>query len=149
MAISQFAAPTDIAALLGGEKIFKRALAEQHDMQKVVRKGLPFAALETFVSTMGIPMAEVIEVLGVAARTLARRKDRRILTPAESDRLYRLARVACMAIQVLGSPEKAKHWLERSNRALGGETPLSCLDTDIGARQVEAVLGRIAHGVFS
>ena len=149
MAISQFAAPTDVAALLGGEKILKRALAKQHDMREVVRKGLPFAALETFVSTIGIPIAEVIEVLGVATRTLARRKDRRILTPAESDRLYRLARIACMAIQVLGSPEKAKQWLERPNRALGGDTPLSFLDTEIGARQVEAVLGRIAHGIFS
>jgi putative toxin-antitoxin system antitoxin component (TIGR02293 family) len=80
---------------------------------------------------------------------LARRKDKRTLNPVESDRLYRLARVALMAIEVLGSHEKAKQWLERPNRALGGETPLSLLDTDIGARQVEAVLGRIEHGVFS
>jgi putative toxin-antitoxin system antitoxin component (TIGR02293 family) len=149
MATSQFAVATDVATLLGGKRALRRALAEPHDLREVVRDGLPFGALESFVKTMGIPMTEVTKVLGLAARTLARRKDQRTLAPAESDRLYRLARVASIAIQVLGSPEKATQWLERPNRALGGDTPLSFLDTDIGARQVEAVLGRIAHGVFS
>jgi putative toxin-antitoxin system antitoxin component (TIGR02293 family) len=114
-----------------------------------VREGIPFDALESFVKTMNIPLPEVTKVLGLAARTLARRKHQRILTPIESDRLYRLARISCITIDVLGSSEKATHWLERPNRALGGETPLSILDTDIGVRQVETVLGRIAHGVFS
>ena len=34
-------------------------------------------------------------------------------------------------------------------RALGNITPLRCCDTDVGAREVEALLGRIEHGVFS
>jgi putative toxin-antitoxin system antitoxin component (TIGR02293 family) len=142
-------APTEVAALLGGKKILKRAVAAQHEMRDVLRNGLPFGALEAFIKAIGIPAGAVTKVLGVAPRTLARRKDKRTLNPVESDRLYRLARVALMAIEVLGSHEKAKQWLERPNRALGGETPLSLLDTDIGARQVEAVLGRIEHGVFS
>ena len=69
--------------------------------------------------------------------------------PKESDRLSHLARVTIMAMQILGTQEKAKQWLERPNRALGGEVPLHLLDTDIGARQVEAVLGRIDYGIFS
>ena len=118
-------------------------------MREMLRGGLPFGALEAFVHTMGIPIATITKVLGVASRTLARRKDQRVFNPVESDRLYRLARVAYRAIQTLGSHEKAEQWLERPNRALGGERPLSLLDTDIGARQVKAVLGRIDHGVFS
>jgi len=149
MASTQFAETTDVAALLGGKKVLRRGPVESRDLHQTVREGIPFDALKAFVKTMGIPLPEVTKVLGLAARTLARRKHQRILTLVESDRLYRLARIACMAIEVLGSPEKATHWLERPNRALGGETPLSFLDTDIGARQVEAVLGRIAHGVFS
>jgi uncharacterized protein (DUF2384 family) len=38
-------------------------------------------------------------------------------------------------------------WLARENRALGGQTPLSLADTDLGARSVEALLGRIGHGL--
>ena len=139
----------DVSTLLGGKKVLKRTMTEQHDMREVLRSGLPLDAFESFVKTIKIPAAEIIKVLGMAPRTFARRKDRRVFSPAESDRLYRLARVASMAIQVLGSVTNARQWLERPNRALGGEVPLSLLDTDIGSRQVEAVLGRIEHGVFS
>ena len=45
--------------------------------------------------------------------------------------------------------DKASTWLRRPNRALNNERPLRLLDTDVGARQVEDILGRIAHGVVS
>ena len=54
-----------------------------------------------------------------------------------------------MAEEVLGTREKAAAWLHDPNRALGGPRPLDQLDTDLGARQVEQILGRIAHGVYS
>lgn len=88
-------------------------------------------------------------VLAIPLRTLTRRKAERRLRPEESDRLVRLARILAQAVDVLGSTEKASQWLQRPNRALGGETPLSLLDTDLGSRQVEEVLGRIEHGVYS
>jgi uncharacterized protein (DUF2384 family) len=37
--------------------------------------------------------------------------------------------------------------LRRQNGALDGEIPLALLDTEEGGRLVEAVLGRIAHGI--
>jgi putative toxin-antitoxin system antitoxin component (TIGR02293 family) len=149
MANMQSAEMPQVAALLGGKRVLGRTPVEAPDLHRSVRAGIPFDALESFAKTMNIPLPEVTQVLGLATRTLARRKQQRLLTPMESDRLYRLARISCIAIDVLGSPEKATQWLERPSRALGGETPLSLLDTDIGVRQVEAVLGRIAHGVFS
>ena len=42
---------------------------------------------------------------------------------------------------------KAGRWLAAQNRGLGGRTPLSELDTDLGAEEVESVLLRLAHGV--
>jgi putative toxin-antitoxin system antitoxin component (TIGR02293 family) len=47
----------------------------------------------------------------------------------------------------LGSEEKAARWLRRPNRALGNQAPLDLMDSDIGTRQVEEVLGRIEHGI--
>jgi putative toxin-antitoxin system antitoxin component (TIGR02293 family) len=61
----------------------------------------------------------------------------------------RIARVMARAENVLGSPERATAWLNRPNRALGDAVPLDLLGTDLGAREVEAVLGRIEHGVYS
>ena len=66
------------------------------------------------------------------------------LTAAESDRTVRLARVYANAVEMIGDDEKAVEWLRTPNRALGGERPLDQLDTDVGAREVEDILGRIA-----
>jgi putative toxin-antitoxin system antitoxin component (TIGR02293 family) len=45
--------------------------------------------------------------------------------------------------------ETATRWLKRPNRALGGAAPLDLIDTELGARSVENVLGRIAYGSVS
>jgi len=68
---------------------------------------------------------------------------------AGSDRRDRLARVAGQAVLVFGTEEKATAWLQWPNRALNGELPIRLLDTDVGARQVEDILGRIEHGIVS
>ena len=72
-----------------------------------------------------------------------------VLTPSESDRTVRVARVYAGAVEMIGDRDKATEWLNTPNRALGGERPLDQLDTDTGARMVEDILGRIAYGVYS
>ena len=54
-----------------------------------------------------------------------------------------------MAKQYLGDDETATQWLKRPNRALGGKIPLDSVDTELGARTVENILGRIAYGGVS
>jgi putative toxin-antitoxin system antitoxin component (TIGR02293 family) len=71
------------------------------------------------------------------------------LTPEQSDVVIRTARTLAKAIDVLGDREKAAHWLTTPNRALGGEIPISLLDTSAGAHEVETVLDRIEYGVYS
>ena len=63
----------------------------------------------------------------------------------------RRARLQAKATDVLGSKEKAISLMQAPNRALGGATPISVLDTDteLGARAAEEVLVRIEFGVFS
>ena len=72
-----------------------------------------------------------------------------LLTSAESDRTVRMARLYAHAVEMIGDQDKAIEWLVTPNRALGGERPLDQLDTDMGARIVEDILGRIAYGVYS
>jgi putative toxin-antitoxin system antitoxin component (TIGR02293 family) len=60
-----------------------------------------------------------------------------------------MARIYANAIEMIGDDQKAIEWLSTPNRAFGGEKPLDQLDTDMGARMVEDVLGRIAYGVYS
>lgn len=118
-------------------------------VESLVRHGFPFRTLIALGSAYGLDTRALAGVLDISERSLARRKARGRLTHNESDRLFRVARIAGMAEEVLGDRKKASRWLQKPNRALGGSVPLEQLDTDIGARRVEAVLGRAAHGVVS
>ena len=72
-----------------------------------------------------------------------------MLSTEESAKLLRFARVVERAEEVFQAVEPVLAWLKADNAALGGITPLSLLDTDIGADSVLDTLGRIEHGVFA
>jgi putative toxin-antitoxin system antitoxin component (TIGR02293 family) len=135
---------------LGGRKALKvRELPTSTELRDRIKEGLPFSALESVRERLGLSVPETATILQMPPRTLARRRQARRLAADESDRLYRLVRIAAQAVATLGSEEKAAAWLRHPNRALGNEPPLHLLDTDVGTRQVEDVLGRIEHGIPS
>ena len=138
-----------IAQTLGGPRVLKHKSVTLEVLQAQLRIGLPYSALEAVASGFEIGTADLVAVLHVPPRTLARRKREKRLRAAESDRLFRLSRIATLAEEILGSRAKATRWLHQPNRALGSATPLHQLDTELGARQVEDILLRIAHGVYS
>jgi putative toxin-antitoxin system antitoxin component (TIGR02293 family) len=90
-----------------------------------------------------------LDRLVLSRKTLANRRKLGTLTPEQSDRLVRVARVIAAAEATFGAREKAAMWLRRTTARLAGEAPLDRLDTDAGAREVEILLGRIAHGIAS
>lgn len=137
-----------IVSLWGGSAVLGRDVHAEHELIPLLRLGLPFIALERTMEAFALSREEVAGILDLPARTLTRRKQTRRLAAAESDRLYRFSRVLAHAERVLGTRAKATLWLHRPNRALQGMTPLALLDTDIGATQVDDVLGRLEHGVF-
>lgn len=116
-------------------------------VREALRVGVPRDAFENLRSGLGISSEELAEVLGIPARTLARRTDR--FKPDESERLLRVGSVLRKAAEVLEDPASVRRWMLQPKRALGGLTPLRCCDTEVGAREVEALLVRIEHGVFS
>jgi putative toxin-antitoxin system antitoxin component (TIGR02293 family) len=134
---------------LGGKGVFRGRQPTDEAMINKARRGLPYAALEALATRFAISQETLVRTLHLPPRTLARRKKARRLSAAESDRLLRLARVAARAEDVLGSQERAGAWLREPVRALGRVRPLDLLDTDLGAQQVERILGRIEHGVYS
>ena len=135
----------DIVRNLGGFGLVPARTTGQ--LRELLRAGLPVASLSAVASAFALEPAAIAGVLRIPARTLARRKRQSRLSPEESDRLFRLSRVATLAEDVLGGRPRATAWLHAANRALGGATPLSRLDTDLGAEEVEATLLRLAHGV--
>lgn len=139
----------EIVEALGGREVRSSPIKSPEDLKAWIREGLPFTSLEKVMERFGLTREEISTALDLPARTLVRRKQERRLRRDESDRLFRLVRIAAQASEVLEGREKATRWLHTPNRALGGSRPLDLLDTDLGARQVEEVLGRIDYGVYS
>ena len=139
-----------VVEVLGGPTVFKgRAAPTSTELRRRIKEGLPYRSLESVRERLRLSVPEAAIVLHMPARTLARRRQARRLDPEESDRLYRVARVAAQAVSVFGAEDKAAMWLRRPNRALNGELPIRLLDTDVGAQQIEDILGRIDHGIVS
>lgn len=134
--------------LWGGSRILGCKIDNELDLIPLLREGLPYTTLEHLMAQLGLSREDVQNVLLLPSRTMTRRKQQRRLSGGESDRLYRLSRIMAHAVDVFDDRGKASAWMRRGNRALNGETPLSLLNTDIGARQVDNVLGRIEHGIF-
>lgn len=135
-----------IQALLGGEDV-TGPLRTELDVVRLVRRGVPTVAIDHFLTASHLTFNS-IERHVLARRTFKRRQDTaQPLDPAESDRLVRLVRLVAAADETFGDSQKGLTWLQRENRALDGQTPLSLADTDLGARSVETLLGRIGHGL--
>jgi len=139
-----------IAEALGGPKVLGRTIRKPHDLAELIRQGLPAGAVSALADKLELANHTLGQKLGIPARTLTRRLSQPgLLTPSESDRTARMARTYATAVEMLGDRKKAILWLATPNRALGGDAPFDLLDTDLGAREVEDLLGRIAYGVYS
>src|SRR5580704_172017 len=139
-----------IAEALGGRKVLGKTIRKSDDLALLIRKGLPAGSVTALAEKLHVGNHVLSRKLGIPQRTFTRRLSQAsLLTPAESDRTVRMARVYANAVEMIGDQEKAIGWLSTPNRALGGERPLDQLDTDMGARMVEDILGRMAYGVYS
>ncbi len=116
-------------------------------VREALRLGVPRGAFDQLRGDLGVSNEELADILGIPTRTLARRTER--FKADESERLLRVGSAWAKALDVLEDRAAARRWMSQPKRALGGLTPLRSCDTEIGAREVESLLGRIEHGVFS
>lgn len=137
------------ASVLGGEPVLHARPRSVLDWIALVRRGISAGAVDAAVRVLGIGQAELARALDIPERTLARRKKEGVLNRDESGKLVRLARVVARAVEVFEDEAAALDWLKAPNAALGGASPISLLDTDLGSDAVLDTLGRIEHGVFA
>jgi len=115
-----------------------------------IEAGLSFRALESLADLSGLSVPLIASTLGIPERTLARRKADGRFAPDESERLLRLSILFEKAVELFeGNVTGAVGWLTHPQRALSCQTPLAYSRTELGAREVENLIGRLEHGVFS
>ena len=142
-------APVSAFTLLGGVEVLQAQPRTVMDWIPLVRRGLPAASIEAISRLTRTAQSELARALAIPERTLARRKREGLLSAEESAKFVRFARVVERAEEVFEDGASALAWLKTENPSLGNVTPLSLLDTDLGADSVMDTLGRIEQGVFA
>lgn len=137
-----------VSEVLGGSRTLKHRVRTLNDLHEIVAEGLPKTSVQAVLTHLSEHYAVEVQPLRdfVAPRaTLKRRRTR--LSPTESQRLERLARIVAMTEDVWQDKTAAAEFLIRRHRTLGGRTPLQMATTDLGARQVEELLASIEFGL--
>lgn len=115
-----------------------------------VQQGFPYAAIARFHKESGLPVGHIADLVQIPQRTLMRRKAAGRLLPEESERLLRVSGVFEKAVELFeGDPAAARRWLTTPSNELASQSPLDFARTEIGAREVEDLIGRLEHGVFT
>ena len=132
------------------ENIWDRNGANSLQIIDSIEKGLSYSVLGNLAKQFGLAFNDLREIIGISERTLIRRKQENKLTKSESDRLVSVGRMLKQASELFENDNlKARQWLYSANRALGGRTPIELAQTETGLREVENLIIRLEHGVFS
>jgi putative toxin-antitoxin system antitoxin component (TIGR02293 family) len=119
------------------------------ELIRKIQKGLRFSELETLQNSIDLPFEQLAAKLAISRSTLQRRKAAGRLSPDESDKVMRLSRLLEHAKKVFGDVDKARAWLKHPQYGLGGAIPLDYAETEVGAREVDDLLGRIEYSVYT
>jgi len=136
-------------ALLGGRRVLYTPLhgrSVPHGQRIARAFQFKYAAIENLSEFLGESTPKLMQLIQVNERTAQRRREQGVLSPEESDRIARIARVTQRAVEAFGDENQAREWLKRPNRVLQDVPPLELLGTDGGAVLVADELGRIESG---
>lgn len=141
----------DNARELGIYLGLKSEVITTFDIIKLTRNGIKASFAKKLIRDIHINQEEFAKYLGIKIRTLSRRfeKPSEKMNSEESEKVIRMARIFLESLDIFKDMQKVATWLKRPNRTLGELAPISYLDSDIGAEEVMAVLGRIKDGVYS
>jgi putative toxin-antitoxin system antitoxin component (TIGR02293 family) len=135
--------PEKIAAVMALTPV-PHSVAELDDR---VREGLPKSALREGVehATRSPEERKALLARIVPEATFKRRRER--LSPDESEKTERLARIFATANYVWDDEDDARAFLNTMHPLLDGRTPLDVAMTELGARRVEELLWKLFYGV--
>jgi putative toxin-antitoxin system antitoxin component (TIGR02293 family) len=139
--------PRHVGEVLGGGRVLGKAVTSLLELNEAVERGLPKVTLRNVVRHVFTGSSEQRLLMHriVPEATYKRRRER--LSPAESERTERLARVVAMAEEVWQDRAQARRFLTAPHAEIGGKSPLDAALTELGARQAEEVMARILYGL--
>ncbi|MCW5738342.1 MAG: DUF2384 domain-containing protein [Enhydrobacter sp.] len=141
-----------ISEFLGGSRIFPKGHRPTTDLEahEALVRGLPGASVGYLVDHLQHLEWQALEgPIAMSLRTFQRvKREKKLLDPDRSSRVWKFAEVLAKATSVLGSQQKAEEWLARPAQGLNGHRPIDLLATQTGTALVEQFLERLDYGVY-
>jgi putative toxin-antitoxin system antitoxin component (TIGR02293 family) len=145
---SQSTTPTaSMRAMVAVSKIAGVSLKTPLDEVQLTQRGIAPVALDS-LKQLGVATADLQWI--IKPRTLAHRKNKsESLTPAETGRWLRAAKVQALAQEVFVDQNKALKWLHKTRAIFGGQSAIVIMQSEAGAQLVEDTLNQIDAGYFA
>jgi len=136
------------AALAGGTDAAMLSPPSSLLIEKAVARGLPRHALRHVAEWLAGGDRTMVARLewGVVPRTTLERREAQ-LSPEESERTERVARLFVQARRALGTEAEAREFMTTPHPELDGRSPLDAARTDLGTRRVEQILTALEYGL--
>ncbi len=143
--------PEKSSKMAPGDSLLNELGIQPKTVVKNIKQGFPVVVIDRMVKEMRISQVKLLEIINITSATLTRRRQsKKPFNSQESDRLYRVANAYHNAVKLFeGDRNNARRWLNEPAKALGGKTPLEHLDTEAGAKEIQNLIGRLEHGVFT
>ena len=135
-------------ATLLGVKPKKAESFTSFDLADEVGRGLPVDAVDRVCAKLA-PDDASFRYRIVPKATLARRqRTTHRLSREESERIARLARIWEFALDVWKSEAAAQRFLSKPHMLLRGRIPRDfAIESELGAREIEELLGHLKYGI--
>ena len=144
-------AATEVAEVLGGQRVLGRRIRHARDLEDLVRDGVPKPALERLVGLLAAPEGGDGRDLraGLRSRIVSRatyqRAERFNLQVSETTE--RLARLYALAASAFADGGATARFMLAPHPELGDRAPFDVALTEVGGREVEEVIERGLHGL--
>ncbi|MDT0645330.1 antitoxin Xre/MbcA/ParS toxin-binding domain-containing protein [Zunongwangia sp. F260] len=122
--------------------------ATRMDRISLIRKGLPYEAIEVISKRANLPVKQVLNLFGVPQTTYnKKKKDKELLSSRDSEVILVLTELLDFGLDVFNDEaEKFQRWLKKPNISLGGARPESLFDSLTGIQEVRNSLNRLEYG---
>lgn len=113
---------------------------------KHIRNGVSKNEWKLLIQLIGATEKELENVLPASISSMQKKT---VYSKETSERIYELARLYAVGLDVFDSRDAFKAWLMTPVRTLGNKKPFDLLDSSLGFEMVENEIERIRYNVYS
>jgi putative toxin-antitoxin system antitoxin component (TIGR02293 family) len=115
-------------------------------LNEIVSRGIKVRSINPLISYLELTSKDLAQISGVSERTVARWTDDTVLASSSTKSLIKIDSLVKKGIEIFGSEESLKSWLQQPNRSFGNVAPLQLLSTPYGPELIEDALSAIEYG---